>query len=180
MAELSKNIRKSNNEVKVLEVRLKEKDQELKLAELKVKELRKQIPNTKLKPLNYKGTKRAAQGGSVDTRSVSEYEEGTYITGLKQESRSIKDRKMTQQPDSRGSERNRSGIVIKKNVPSMATQKRSVPSKVAASINSSSEVSLQQQSLDKSRGNASLPQLKSEKGDSRSNQRPAAQAQPAA
>ena len=41
MAELSKNIRKSNNEVKVLEVRLKEKDQELKLAELKVKELRK-------------------------------------------------------------------------------------------------------------------------------------------
>ena len=120
MAELSKNIRKSNNEVKVLEVRLKEKDQELKLAELKVKELRKQIPNTKLKPINHKSTKRVALGGSVDTRSVSEYEEGTYITGLKQE-KSLKDRKMTQQPDSRGSERNRSGVVIKKNVPGMAT-----------------------------------------------------------
>ena len=56
----------------------------------------------------------------MDTRSVSEYEEGTYITGLKQE-KSLKDRKMTQQPDSRGSERNRSGVVIKKNVPGMAT-----------------------------------------------------------
>ena len=98
---------------------------------------------------------------------MSEYEENTYITGLNKGS--IKDRKMTQQPDSRGSERNRSNVVIKKNPPVMATQKRSVPQKVTASINSSSGVSLQQQSMDKSRGNASLPQLQSEKGDSRSN-----------
>ena len=38
---LSKELRKLRAEVRLLEVRLKEKDQELKLAELKVKELRK-------------------------------------------------------------------------------------------------------------------------------------------
>ena len=80
---------------------------------------------------------------------------------------------MTQQPDSRGSERNRSGVVIKKNVPGMATQKRSIPSKVAASINSSSGVSLQQQNLDKNRGNASLPNLKSDKEEIQSDPRQA-------
>jgi len=32
-------------------MKLKEKEQELKLIELKIKELKKQIPNSKLKPI---------------------------------------------------------------------------------------------------------------------------------
>ena len=40
--------------MRILEVKLKEKDQELKLAELKIKELRKQIPNSKLKPIKHR------------------------------------------------------------------------------------------------------------------------------
>lgn len=42
----------------MLEIKLKEKDQELKLAELKVKELKKQIPNSKLRPLAQQRTNR--------------------------------------------------------------------------------------------------------------------------
>lgn len=38
-------------EVEILHLRLKEKDQEVKLNDFKIKELRKQIPNTRLKPL---------------------------------------------------------------------------------------------------------------------------------
>jgi len=37
--------------VRLLEMKLKEKEQELKLIELKIKELKKQIPNSKLKPI---------------------------------------------------------------------------------------------------------------------------------
>jgi hypothetical protein len=49
----------------VLSIKLKEKDQEVKLNELKIKELRKQVPNTKLKPLNRKDGK---VNMSVDTK----------------------------------------------------------------------------------------------------------------
>ena len=38
-------------DVRLLEIRTKEKDQELRLAELKIKELKKQMPHLKLKPL---------------------------------------------------------------------------------------------------------------------------------
>jgi len=38
----------------VLGIKLKEKEQEIKLNELKVKELRKQVPNTRIKPLRPK------------------------------------------------------------------------------------------------------------------------------
>lgn len=50
-------MRKLNQEVRLLEVKLKEKEQENKLTELKVKELRKQIPNTRLKPLNQRSVR---------------------------------------------------------------------------------------------------------------------------
>ena len=40
-----------NHENKVLGVKLKEKEQELKLNDLKIKELRKQVPNSRLKPI---------------------------------------------------------------------------------------------------------------------------------
>ena len=58
----------------MLEIKLKEKDQELKLAELKVKELKKQIPNSKLRPLAQQRTNRTQlstdAGHSVDAASV--------------------------------------------------------------------------------------------------------------
>ena len=40
-----------NHELSILSIKLKEKDQEVKLNDLKIKELKKQIPNTKLKPI---------------------------------------------------------------------------------------------------------------------------------
>ena len=87
--------------MKVLEVKLKEKDQELKLAELKVKELRKQIPNTKLKPMVHKKTNRNVHG-SLDSRSIDNdaYQEAYITSGRHQDAmiggRKIKDRKYTQ------------------------------------------------------------------------------------
>ena len=41
----------ARHEVSVMNVKLKEKDQEVKLNDLKVRELKRQIPNTRLKPL---------------------------------------------------------------------------------------------------------------------------------
>ena len=38
-------------------MKLREKDQETKLAELKVKELKKQVPNSKLRPLKNRTTR---------------------------------------------------------------------------------------------------------------------------
>ena len=43
-----------NHELQILNLKLREKEQEVKLNELKIKELRKQVPNTKLKPLSRK------------------------------------------------------------------------------------------------------------------------------
>ena len=37
-----------------MQIKLKEKDQEIKLNDLKTKELKKQIPNTRLRPLKAK------------------------------------------------------------------------------------------------------------------------------
>ena len=49
-----------HNDVRLLEIKVKEKDQELKLAEMKIKELKKQIPYLKLKPLQSRSTGRAS------------------------------------------------------------------------------------------------------------------------
>lgn len=38
----------------MLSIKLKEKEQEIKLNDLKVKELRKQVPNTRIKPIKFK------------------------------------------------------------------------------------------------------------------------------
>ena len=54
----------------MLEIRLKEKDQEMKLAELRVKELKKNVPNSKLRPLKQRTTRTNA---SVDNNSVDMY-----------------------------------------------------------------------------------------------------------
>lgn len=64
---LVEELNEAKHEVKLLETKLKEKDQEMKLAELRVKELKKNVPNSKLKPLNKRTTRTVA---SVDNRSV--------------------------------------------------------------------------------------------------------------
>ena len=52
-----------------MQVKLKEKDQEVKLNDLKVKELKKQVPNTRLRPLKNKrktvdsGSQNLSKGG---------------------------------------------------------------------------------------------------------------------
>jgi len=52
----------------MLEIKQKEKEQELKLVELKVKELKKQVPNSKLKPIRSRTNRTTASndGHSVD------------------------------------------------------------------------------------------------------------------
>jgi len=47
-------INEIKDENKVLEIKHKEKIQEVKLNDLKIRELKKQIPNTRLKPLRSK------------------------------------------------------------------------------------------------------------------------------
>ena len=61
---LDKQISVAKHENQVLNVKLKEKDQEIKLNDLKIKELKKQVPNTRLRPL--KGKRRTVDHGSVN------------------------------------------------------------------------------------------------------------------
>ena len=58
---LAKQISVAQHENQVLNIKLKEKDQEIKLNDLKSKELKKQIPNTRLRPL--KGKRRTVDDG---------------------------------------------------------------------------------------------------------------------
>ena len=51
MQKLDSQMKGLAREMEILHVRLKEKDQEVKLNDIKIKELKKQVPNTKLKPL---------------------------------------------------------------------------------------------------------------------------------
>ena len=60
VTKLDQQLRQLGHELQILSVKLKEKDQEVKLNELKIKELRKQVPNTKLRPIN----DNASNGGS--------------------------------------------------------------------------------------------------------------------
>lgn len=53
-----------NHENKVLEVKLKEKEQEVKLNELKIRELRKQVPNSRLRPLGNTRSKSISQSNA--------------------------------------------------------------------------------------------------------------------
>jgi hypothetical protein len=53
------------NNVKVIEIRVKEKDQELKLAEMKIRELKKQMRHTKLKPLGPRSQGRVVKAANT-------------------------------------------------------------------------------------------------------------------
>lgn len=57
----------AKHDVKILETKLREKDQELKLAELRVKELKKNVPNSKLRPLKKRTNRTTA---SLDNHSI--------------------------------------------------------------------------------------------------------------
>ena len=52
VTKLDSQLKHLNHELQILGVKLKEKDQEVKLNDLKIKELKKQVPNTRLKPIN--------------------------------------------------------------------------------------------------------------------------------
>ena len=66
---LVETLNEAKHDVKILETKLKEKDQELKLAELRVKELKKNVPNSKLRPLKQR-TRTNRTNASVDNSSV--------------------------------------------------------------------------------------------------------------
>jgi hypothetical protein len=51
VTKLDSQLKHLNHELQILGVKLKEKDQEVKLNDLKIKELKKQVPNTRLKPI---------------------------------------------------------------------------------------------------------------------------------
>ena len=61
LGKLEGQLKQLGHELQILGIKLKEKDQEVKLNDLKIKELRKQVPNTKLRPLAL---------GNADTLSV--------------------------------------------------------------------------------------------------------------
>ena len=54
LKQITNEIKKTGNEVALLELQLKEKEQALKLNELKLKELRKHIPHNRLRPIQPK------------------------------------------------------------------------------------------------------------------------------
>jgi hypothetical protein len=64
-----------NHELQILGVKLKEKDQEVKLNDLKIKELKKQVPNTRLKPMDAQSSvsrKEIMQRNNLSVDSKSE------------------------------------------------------------------------------------------------------------
>lgn len=85
----------------LLEIKLKEKDQELKLSELKYKELKKQIPNTRLRPMRQRTVN---SNHTIDRESAYSYErKRNFLTNRPSmpdnsaSKKRIKDRKMTHQ-----------------------------------------------------------------------------------
>ena len=68
MAKVDNQLKTLNHELQILSVKLKEKDQEVKLNDLKIKELKKQVPNTKLKPLQLVVSETASVGSRKDAR----------------------------------------------------------------------------------------------------------------
>ena len=65
-------LNEANNDVRMLEIRLKEKDQEMKLAELRVKELKKNVAHNRLRPIKPRTTRTNA---SIDAHSMDMYSE---------------------------------------------------------------------------------------------------------
>ena len=64
-AKLDQQLKHLNHELQILGVKLKEKDQEVKLNDLKIKELKKQVPNTRLKPIG-------DQASSVSRKEIAQ------------------------------------------------------------------------------------------------------------
>ena len=54
MTKIDSQVKQVYHEVQILAIKVKEKEQEVRLNDLKLKEFRKQVPNTKLKPLDRK------------------------------------------------------------------------------------------------------------------------------
>ena len=52
MSKIDNQLKQMSHELQILTIKLKEKDQEVKLNDLKIKELKKQVPNTRIKPLS--------------------------------------------------------------------------------------------------------------------------------
>ena len=52
MTKIDSQVKQVYHEVQILAIKVKEKEQEVRLNDLKLKEFRKQVPNTKLKPLD--------------------------------------------------------------------------------------------------------------------------------
>ena len=68
MAKVDNQLKTLNHELQILSIKLKEKDSEVKLNDLKIKELKKQVPNTKLKPLAIMVSETASVGSRKDAR----------------------------------------------------------------------------------------------------------------
>ena len=90
----------TKREVGLLEIKLKEKDQETKLVEMKIKELKKQMPNTKLKPLRQRTnrTHLSTDRHSFDNKLVQEHAAIAKIRkpSVPRQAKSIRSRKYTQ------------------------------------------------------------------------------------